>query len=104
MFWIRQVLVRIIDTRLWHRFGTSYLIRHSTACESSAADLDKKLGGESKLAYNSERDDPPLPPNRGARRFTPSFQAPNWRLVSAALFGWSHCSPGTPVSPCMHGT
>ena len=45
----------MVDTRLWHRFGTNHLIRHYTACESSAADLDKKLGADSKLAYNSER-------------------------------------------------
>jgi len=51
---VDRVLVRIIDTRLWHRFGTKYLIRHSTTCESSAADLEKKLGGESKLAYNKD--------------------------------------------------
>ena len=76
------MLVRIIDTRLWHRFGTNYLIRHSTTCESSAADLDKKLGGESKLAYNSER----VPPNPQPRLVSPpASKPPNWRLVSAGL-------------------
>jgi type 2A phosphatase activator TIP41 len=44
------VLMRVVDTRLYHRFGTQYILRECMLREQSVKELEAKLGVDPKKA------------------------------------------------------
>eukprot|EP00040_Diaphanoeca_grandis_P022578 m.121725 g.121725 ORF g.121725 m.121725 type:complete len:268 (+) comp28873_c0_seq1:207-1010(+) len=51
---VDNVLVRIVDTRLYHRFGSDYLIREYSASENSVSNLAKLMHSNNNAANFKE--------------------------------------------------